>query len=94
MADHPPDGGTTRLERDSFGDIRVPAARLWGAQTQRSLQHFDISTECLPDELIHALVLVKRAARLGPGPGRLLTPPQGTPCPPLPPPRTASPALR
>ena len=30
MADHPPDGGTTRLERDSFGDIRVPAARLWG----------------------------------------------------------------
>ena len=39
MADHPPDGGTTRLERDSFGDIRVPAARLWGAQTQRSLQH-------------------------------------------------------
>ena len=66
MADHPPDGGTTRLERDSFGDIRVPAARLWGAQTQRSLQHFDISTECLPDELIHALVLVKRAARLGP----------------------------
>ena len=55
-----------RLERDSFGDIRVPAARLWGAQTQRSLQHFDISTECLPDELIHALVLVKRAARLGP----------------------------
>lgn len=66
MADHPPDGGTTRLVRDSFGDIRVPAARLWGARTQRSLQLFDISTECLPDELIHALVLVKRAARLGP----------------------------
>lgn len=53
---------TTRMERDSFGEIGVPAHRLWGAQTQRSLQHFDISIETLPPELIAALVLVKRAA--------------------------------
>jgi fumarate hydratase class II len=52
----------TRIERDSFGDIAVPADRLWGAQTQRSLEHFAISTERLPPELIRALVLVKRAA--------------------------------
>ena len=51
----------TRIERDSFGEIEVPAARLWGAQTQRSLQHFAISTERMPPALVHALVLVKRA---------------------------------
>jgi fumarate hydratase class II len=50
-----------RIERDSFGDIRVPAQRLWGAQTQRSLQHFPISNERMPLELIRALALVKRA---------------------------------
>jgi len=53
---------TTRTERDSFGEIAVPAERLWGAQTQRSLAHFAISSERMPRELIHALVLVKRAA--------------------------------
>ena len=52
---------TTRTERDSFGPIEVPADRLWGAQTQRSLQHFAISTERLPTELIYALVQLKRA---------------------------------
>jgi len=52
----------TRIERDSFGDIEVPAARLWGAQTQRSLQNFPISTERQPRELILALAQVKRAA--------------------------------
>ena len=52
----------TRLERDTFGPIAVPAERLWGAQTQRSLQNFDISGECQSPELIRALVLVKRAA--------------------------------
>ncbi|MBI2306169.1 MAG: class II fumarate hydratase [Rhodocyclales bacterium] len=50
-----------RLEHDSFGDIEVAAERLWGAQTQRSLQHFAISTERMPDELIRALALVKAA---------------------------------
>ncbi|WP_137895971.1 class II fumarate hydratase [Ramlibacter sp. 2FC] len=52
----------TRTERDSFGPIEVPADRLWGAQTQRSLQHFDISGERQPRELIKALAQVKRAA--------------------------------
>ena len=49
-----------RLEHDSFGDIAVPADHLWGAQTQRSLQFFAISTERQAPELIHALVLVKK----------------------------------
>ena len=51
----------TRTERDSFGDIEVPADRLWGAQTQRSLEHFDISTERMPEEIILALATVKSA---------------------------------
>ena len=53
-----------RTEYDSFGDINVPAERLWGAQTQRSLAHFNISTERMPLELISALAHVKRAAAL------------------------------
>lgn len=53
---------STRPERDSFGEIEVPADRLWGAQTQRSLQNFKISSERMPRELIHALALVKRAS--------------------------------
>ena len=52
----------TRLEKDSFGTIAVAVDRLWGAQTQRSLEHFAISTERMPDELIHALALVKAAS--------------------------------
>ncbi len=51
----------TRTEHDSFGPIEVPAGRLWGAQTQRSLAHFAISTERLPDELVQALARVKAA---------------------------------
>lgn len=51
-----------RLEHDTFGEIAVPADRLWGAQTQRSLHHFAISTERMPRELIFALALVKRSA--------------------------------
>ena len=53
---------TERIEHDSFGDIEVPAARLWGAQTQRSLDYFAISSERMPVPLLHALALVKRAA--------------------------------
>ncbi len=52
----------TRTERDTFGPIEVPADRLWGAQTQRSLQNFDISGERQPIELIRALAQVKRAS--------------------------------
>ena len=51
-----------RTERDTFGDIAVPAHRLWGAQTQRSLEFFAIGSERLPRELVHALAQVKRAA--------------------------------
>jgi len=49
----------TRLEKDSFGNIEVAVDRLWGAQTQRSLEHFAISTERMPEALIHALALIK-----------------------------------
>jgi len=52
----------TRIERDSFGPIEVPAESLWGAQTQRSLEHFRISSERMAPELIRALARVKRAA--------------------------------
>ncbi|HCX33899.1 MAG TPA: class II fumarate hydratase [Rhodocyclaceae bacterium] len=53
-----------RTEHDTFGPIEVPADRLWGAQTQRSLRHFDISTERMPAELMLALAAVKRACAL------------------------------
>ncbi len=51
-----------RIETDSFGPIEVPADRLWGAQTQRSLQNFRIGGERMPEPLIRALGLQKRAA--------------------------------
>lgn len=53
---------TVRHEKDSMGAIAVPADKLWGAQTQRSLEHFRISTEKMPVSLIQALALTKRAA--------------------------------
>jgi fumarate hydratase class II len=51
----------TRLERDSIGSIEVADTSLWGAQTQRSLAHFAISTERMPEELLYALALIKAA---------------------------------
>jgi fumarate hydratase, class II len=54
----------TRTERDTFGPINVPAKQLWGAQTQRSLQNFDISGERQPRELIRALAQIKRSSAL------------------------------
>ena len=53
---------STRVERDSMGEIEVPADRYWGAQTQRSLRNFRIGTERLPRPLIRALGLVKQCA--------------------------------
>ncbi len=53
---------STRIEHDTFGPVAVPADRLWGAQTQRSLQNFDISGERQPREIIRALVQVKRSS--------------------------------
>ncbi|MFW5833594.1 MAG: class II fumarate hydratase [Pseudomonadota bacterium] len=52
----------TRTESDTFGPIEVPADRYWGAQTQRSLQNFEIGTETMPKPLVRALGIVKLAA--------------------------------
>lgn len=46
----------TRIEKDSMGQIEVPADQLWGAQTQRSLEHFRISVEKMPVALITCLL--------------------------------------
>jgi fumarate hydratase, class II len=54
--------GGTRIEKDSFGPIEVPAERLWGAQTERSRRFFRISDERMPLPVIHALARVKQAA--------------------------------
>ena len=51
-----------RTERDTMGDIQVPAERLWGAQTERSLQNFNIGAEQMPLPLIYGLVRVKKAS--------------------------------
>ncbi len=53
----------TRQEKDTFGLIDVPANKLWGAQTQRSLQNFDISGEQQPREIIAALAQVQKGLR-------------------------------
>jgi len=52
----------TRIEKDSFGPIEVPAERLWGAQTERSRRFFRISGERMPLAVVYALALVKQAA--------------------------------
>ena len=54
--------GQFRIETDTMGEVKVPAERLWGAQTQRSLENFKIGEDRMPIELIHALALVKRAS--------------------------------
>jgi fumarate hydratase class II len=54
----------TRIESDSMGKIEVPADVYWGAQTQRSLLHFDIGRDTMPPELIHAFGLLKKACAL------------------------------
>jgi fumarate hydratase class II len=54
----------TRIEKDTLGTVEVPDHRYWGAQTQRSLQNFDIGGERIPMPLIHAFAVVKKAAAL------------------------------
>ena len=54
-----------RIERDSMGELRVPAAALWGAQTQRAVDNFPISGLTMPREFIRALGLIKSAAAQG-----------------------------
>jgi len=55
-------GERTRVERDSLGDVAVPADAVWGAQTQRAVENFRISGEPVPGELIRAIAAIKRAA--------------------------------
>jgi len=52
----------TRIESDAFGPLDIPADKLWGAQTERSLHNFRIGTERMPIEIVHGLGLIKRAA--------------------------------
>ena len=52
----------TRIESDSMGDIAVPADRYWGAQTERSLHHFNIGRDIMPIEVTHAFGILKKAA--------------------------------
>jgi fumarate hydratase class II len=54
----------TRVEHDSLGPVNVPADRLWGAQTQRSLEHFSIGDDLMPREMIPAYAFIKKAAAL------------------------------
>src|SRR4051812_36690043 len=56
--------GNTRVEKDSMGDVEVPADRYYGAQTQRSLKHFAIGDDTMPREMIRALGILKKAAAL------------------------------
>lgn len=54
----------TRIETDSMGEIAVPASRYWGAQTERSLHHFNIGRDIMPREVTHAFGILKKAAAL------------------------------
>src|ERR1700730_8028823 len=58
------DGVGTRTEFDSLGTVEVPAGRYWGAQTQRSLQHFSIGNDHMPIEVYRGYALVKKACAL------------------------------
>lgn len=53
-----------RIEHDSMGEVRVPANKLWGAQTQRSFENFKIGTEKMPEEIIYAFGILKKAAAI------------------------------
>ena len=59
-----PIAGRTRTESDSMGKIEVPVDRYYGAQTARSLIHFDIGKDTMPPELIRAFGILKKAAGL------------------------------
>src|SRR5438477_6427968 len=55
---------TTRIESDSMGQIEVPADKYWGAQTERSLLHFNIGFDVMPREMIRAFGILKKACAL------------------------------
>ena len=52
-----------RIERDSMGEMEVPADRYWGAQTQRGYQNFQIGTEKIPEEIVRAFGILKKIGR-------------------------------
>ncbi|KGM45446.1 class II fumarate hydratase [Neobacillus niacini] len=54
----------SRIEKDTLGEVKVPADKFWGAQTQRSLNNFNIGNEKMPIEVVHALALIKKAAAI------------------------------
>ncbi|WP_216669957.1 lyase family protein [Brasilonema sennae] len=53
-----------RIETDSLGEVKVPSDKLWGAQTQRSLEHFSIGEDLIPREMIVAYAVLKKAAAI------------------------------
>src|SRR5580704_17047718 len=53
-----------RQETDSLGEVDVPTGKLWGAQTQRALEHFSIGTDLMPREMIDAYAILKKAAAI------------------------------
>jgi fumarate hydratase class II len=53
-----------RIEKDNLGEVKIPAGKLWGAQTQRSLQNFKIGKDKMPIEVIKAFAILKKAAAL------------------------------
>jgi fumarate hydratase class II len=61
-----------RIETDSLGEVRVPADKLWGAQTQRSLEHFSVGKDLIPREMITAYAILKKAAAIANNDGKRL----------------------
>ena len=53
-----------RIEHDTMGDVKVPADKYWGAQTQRSKQNFTIGAQLMPKEVIYAFAILKKAAAM------------------------------
>ncbi len=53
---------STRIEEDGLGSVEVPSDKLWGAQTQRSLEHFSIGHDLIPREMIAAYAILEKAA--------------------------------
>ena len=67
-----------RKETDSLGEVEVPADKLWGAQTQRSLEHFSIGHDLIPREMIAAYAILKKAAAIANHAGERLDDEQST----------------
>src|ERR1700689_834354 len=59
-----PQAPSFRIETDSLGDVQVPADKLWGPQTERSLEHFSIGADLMPREMITSYAILKKAAAI------------------------------